>query len=277
MSIEFEKMHGLGNDFVLIDARRSLPQLSVAQMQHIANRRTGIGCDQILIISSPSVGDADGKYEIYNGDGSVAEHCGNGVRCVAEYLLAEEHYQRDRVRIEISGKVFDLIRQDDGEIRADMGSPILDPGAVPSTYSAQNTHYDLEVSGQHYQIGVVSMGNPHAVFEVPDVSSCRIDELGLALQNHARFPKKVNAGFMQIINTAEIKLRVYERGVGETLACGTGACAAMVVGRLRGDLDSKVRVHVRGGMLTIQWSGLDSDPVWMTGPATHVFKGSLTI
>ena len=277
MDITFHKMHGLGNDFVLLDCRASAFTLSAQQIRALGNRRTGVGFDQLLVLEQSSQAGIDARYRIFNQDGSAAEHCGNGIRCVAAYLHARLTVSTDTITVEIDGRRFKLFVQSNGEIRVDMGAPIFAPAQIPTTFERRATKYSLNVLGTDYELGAVSMGNPHAVFLVDDVANFRVAELGQEMQRSNFFPNQVNAGFMQINDEKNIDLRVWERGAGETMACGTGACAAVVVGKLWGMLADTVKVHLPGGVLTIEWAGADNDKVWMTGPASYVFEGRITL
>ena len=270
-------MHGLGNDFVLLDCRERPFTLTTQQIQFLGNRRTGVGFDQLLILEKTPISGVDAGYRIFNQDGTAAEHCGNGIRCVAKYLHASAAANTDNITVEIAGRVFQLFIQPNGEIRVDMGSPIFAPEEIPSTFGARAAKYSIDALGNTYDVGAVSMGNPHAVFLVEDLANFPVAEIGQELQHSDLFPNQVNAGFMQINDQQNIALRVWERGVGETLACGTGACAAAVVGKMWGMLKDSVKVHLRGGDLTIDWAGADHDSVWMTGDASYVFEGRIAL
>lgn len=277
MLVPFTKMHGLGNDFVLIDQRESFFEFSGAQIASIADRRLGVGCDQVLILAPTSMPGAIGRYGIFNADGSRAEHCGNGVRCVAKFLQDSEEVNHAPFRLEVNGAVCELRITSNGLIRVDMGAPIFDPQKIPIAAPEPKADHEICVGDSSITFGCVSIGNPHAVTIVDDVESAPIDEVGQLLQSHSYFPSKVNVGFMQIVDEARIKLRVYERGVGETRACGTGACAAVAVGRRWGRLTDAVDVALTGGTLHIEWSGRDAESLWMTGPAERVFDGTLEL
>lgn len=272
MKVRFTKMHGLGNDFVLLDGRHGLPALTPHWLAWLADRRRGVGCDQILVLEPPEMEGADVRYRVFNADGSSAEHCGNGVRCVAHYLARRGEVPGHSVKVQIGAQVFLLGLLPSGEVRVDMGVPEFAPARIPLAAPGEAERYSLEFSGALWTFGAVSMGNPHAVFEVPDVTTAPVAELGSALQSHPLFPARVNVGFMQRVSAHEIRLRVHERGAGETPACGTGACAAVAVGRRWGQLDSEVTVRLPGGALTITWAGA-GEPLFMTGPATWVFEG----
>lgn len=277
MEITFHKMHGLGNDFVLLDQRHENYSLSSEQIRALSDRRTGVGFDQLLVIEPTDLSGVDAKYRIFNQDGSAAEHCGNGVRCVAKYLHERLPQQPKEIIVEIDGKQFELSIDENDDVTVDMGAPIFEPPLVPAAFSHRSDKYSIEAAGQAFSIGVVSMGNPHAVFVVDNLSDFPVEQIGQAMQKHPGFPRQVNAGFMQIENRHSILLRVWERGVGETLACGTGACAAAVVGKLWGELDEEVSVKLPRGELTIRWRGGDQDSVWMMGAASYVFEGNITI
>ena len=276
MRTAFTKMQGLGNDFVLLDARSAPFALAPAQLQRLADRRYGVGCDQILVIDRATLPDASVRYRVFNADGSPAQHCGNGIRCVAHYLAALGDVSGDTLRVELGGQAYALRLHGDGTVAVDMGEPDFVPTALPLAVPARASHYELFHDGVTYRFGAVSMGNPHAVFEVVDLAQAPVGTLGALLQGHALFPARVNAGFMQVVARDRIRLRVYERGAGETLACGTGASGAVAVGRLWGLLDARVVVELTGGELTIEWNGPGSR-LWMRGPAVAVFEGSIDL
>jgi len=276
MEIEFTKMHGLGNDFVVIDAINQDIDLSEDEVRFIADRHFGIGCDQLLLVEEPETDEVDFLYRIFNADGSEVEQCGNGARCFAAFVREKGLTEKDLIRVETASGVIELHVQPDGQITVDMGVPEFSPWKIPFNADTRRNEYSLDVNGQMLQIGVVSMGNPHAVTMVENVDIAEVDELGAEIENHALFPNRVNAGFMQIIDENHIRLRVYERGAGETLACGTGACAAMVIGQIQGYLGQQVTVDLAGGSLQISWQG-EASPVMMTGPATTVFEGKITL
>jgi len=276
MILHFTKMHGLGNDFMVLDLVRQHVQLNADQIRQWAQRNTGIGFDQLLLVESTTRPGCDFSYRIYNADGGEVEHCGNGARCVTRFVvdkgLATKHdFTFDMARGSIHTRL-----EPDGLVTVDMGPPRLLPAEIPFTAPDQATVYALEVDGKAYEISAVSMGNPHAVLVVPDVDTAPVLTLGPRIEQHPRFPERVNAGFMQVLAPDTIRLRVFERGTGETLACGTGACAAVVAGRLRGMLAASVTVQTQGGNLQIRWAGGDA-PVWMTGPTATVFEGQLTL
>lgn len=276
MEIEFTKMHGLGNDFVVIDGINQEIDLSEEQVQFIASRHFGVGCDQLLLVEAAESDDVDFIYRIFNGDGGEVEQCGNGARCFAIFVREQGLTNKDRIRVETASGVIELHIQADGQVTVDMGVPELTPWNIPFNADTRLDEYLLDVNGEILKIGAVSMGNPHAVTIVENVESAAVDVLGSAIERHSLFPNRVNAGFMQIIDDTHIRLRVYERGAGETLACGTGACAAMVIGHLQGHLANEVEVNLPGGSLQISWQG-EASPVMMTGPATTVFKGKIVV
>lgn len=270
-------MHGLGNDFVVIDGISQKVRLSADKVKRLADRRFGVGCDQVLIVEVPQSPDVDFRYRIYNADGSEVENCGNGARCFARFVTDRKLTGKRNIVVETANGIMTLHMQDNDDVRVDMGAPRLAPKDLPFAADTQATTYPLTLTdGETLNIGAVSMGNPHAVTVVNCVDSAPVEILGPQVENHSAFPKRVNAGFMQVVSPQEINLRVYERGSGETLACGTGACAAVVAGRLRNLLDSKVRVNLPGGSLTIEWQG-EGHSVLMSGPATTVFHGQIKI
>ena len=274
--LRFTKMHGLGNDFVVLDGIRQHVDLTRGQRRLLANRRLGVGCDQILVIERPTRADADFRYRIYNADGGEVEQCGNGARCFVRFVQEKGLTDKREIRV---GKMAGIISprlEDDGRVTVDMGAPRLAPADIPFVAPSRADVYLLDLAGGAVEVSVVSMGNPHAVQVVADVDAAPVLGQGAQIESHPRFPKRVNAGFMQVIDRRTVRLRVYERGAGETLACGTGACAAVVAGNLRGLLDAQVDVHTRGGVLTIAWAG-EGMPVRMTGPAVTVFEGTIDI
>lgn len=276
MRLRFSKMHGLGNDFIVIDGINQRVRLSEDKVRRLADRHTGIGCDQILLVEKPTNPDVDFRYRIFNCDGSEVENCGNGARCFAIFVRENKLTGRRRIKVETCTGIMELIVNDDDQVTVDMGAPNLDPASLPFSAAEEATSYDLDVKGQNVAIGAVSMGNPHAVTIVDSVTDAPVKTLGPLIESHARFVKNVNAGFMQIISRSEVKLRVYERGVGETQACGTGACGAVVAGRVQDLLDETVSVSLPGGTLNISWKG-PGESVMMTGPATTVFHGQIKI
>jgi diaminopimelate epimerase len=276
MKLKFVKMHGIGNDFVMFDAIRQTVKLSPEQLRHIADRHFGIGCDQILLVEKSPGGAADFGYRIYNADGGEVEHCGNGARCFMHFVHDEGLSTKNRLKVRTVCGDLELFLQPDGLVRIDMGVPEFEPKKIPFTAEQRALSYSLDVLGQALTIGAVSMGNPHAVTEVDDVRTADVARLGPAIESHPRFPRRVNAGFMQILARDHINLRVYERGVGETVACGTGACAAVAVGRVRELLDPKVTVSLPGGNLIIEWQGPGRE-LWMSGPAERVYEGEIEL
>jgi diaminopimelate epimerase len=270
-TLRFTKMEGLGNDFVVVDATRAPFTLAGDEIRRLADRRFGVGCDQLLVVE-PARGDADFRYRIFNTDGGEVEQCGNGARCFV--IFVREHGLTDKreVRVETAGGLIVPRLEDDGEVSVDMGVPRFAPADIPFIDGTGRVVDTLVADGRDYRVSVVSMGNPHAVQIVDDVDTAPVATLGPAIEAHPRFPSRVNAGFMQVVDRDTIRLRVYERGAGETLACGTGACAAVVAGRRLDLLNERVRVRTRGGVLTVAWAGGDA-PVIMKGPARTVFEG----
>ncbi len=276
MQIKFTKMHGLGNDFVVINAITQSLSLNSEQIRFIADRHFGVGCDQLLLVESSDVADADFRYRIYNSDGSEVEHCGNGARCFAIFVREESLTTKTEIPVITKNGRIVLNINSDETVTVNMGAPILEPDQIPFVANEQSNSYMLDVDGELITIGAVSMGNPHAVILVKDIDSAPVEQMGKAIQAEEYFPNSVNVGFMQIIDRNTIKLRVFERGVGETQACGTGACAAVVSGYLQGLLDDDVDANLLGGKLSISWAG-DNNPVMMTGPTATVFKGNITL
>ncbi|MGB5339464.1 MAG: diaminopimelate epimerase [Gammaproteobacteria bacterium] len=276
MKLEFTKMHGLGNDFVVIDAINQTVDLSPEQVRALADRRFGIGCDQLLLVEPASSAAADFRYRIFNADGGEVGQCGNGARCFMRFVQERGLSDRAEMRVETASGLLKLTREDDGQITVDMGIPRLSPADIPFDAPAVAHSYPLEVNGRQLEIAAVSMGNPHAVLLVDDIDTAPVAELGPGIEHHSRFPERANAGFMQIVSPELIRLRVYERGSGETLACGSGACAAVVAGRLWDRLAPRVKVVLRGGELVVSWIGAGL-PVFMTGPATTVYQGHIEL
>ena len=276
MNLKFSKMHGLGNDFVVIDAINQSFSLTTEQVRLIAHRRFGVGCDQLLLVEAAQTAEAEFRYRIFNADGGEVEQCGNGARCFARFVVDKGLTQSQSITVETAGGLIVLQLEDDGQVTVNMGVPNLLPASLPFMADQQAKNYHLDVAGEDYSIAAVSMGNPHAVLRVDDVDSTAVEQLGPLIESHQRFPQRVNAGFMQIVDRQTIRLRVYERGAGETLACGTGACAAMVAGNIQGWLDNDVSVRLSAGTLEIHWQGGDN-PLYMTGPATHVFEGQIEL
>lgn len=276
MKLKFTKMHGLGNDFMVIDGVRQSVALDPARIRQLGDRHFGIGFDQLLLVEKPTRPDCDFRYRIYNNDGGVVEQCGNGARCFVRFVTEQGLTDKNRIRVETARGVIVPQLLDNGEVQVDMGAPRLAPAEIPFVAAQQAVNYPVEVDGRQLTLTVVSMGNPHAVMEVADCDQAEVATIGAALQHHPQFPERVNVGFLQPLSRSEIRLRVFERGAGETLACGTGACAATVAGILRGRLDARVRVHTRGGDLTVEWPG-PGNPVRMTGPAVTVFNGEIDV
>jgi diaminopimelate epimerase len=276
VKLKFSKMHGLGNDFVVLDGIRQNISLSPEQLRYLADRNFGVGCDQILLVEKPSQDGVDFRYRIFNADGSEVEQCGNGARCFVRFVHEAGLTDKREIRVETMRGIIAPRLEADGNITVDMGLPRFSPHEIPFLHDDDVVIYNLDVADETLEISVVSMGNPHAVQVVDSVEHAPVGEHGPLIENHAQFPQRVNAGFMQVVDRHAIKLRVFERGSGETLACGTGACAAVVAGIRRGLLDSPVRVTTRGGDLTIVWGGADR-PVLMTGPAVTVFSGEIEV
>ena len=276
MRIRFTKMHGLGNDFVVLDAIRQDFVPTPAQARWLADRHFGVGCDQLLVVERPTAPGVDFRYRIFNADGGEVEQCGNGARCFVRFVHEQGLTSAREIRVETRGGIIAPRLEDDGQVTVDMGAPRFSPSEIPFDSDSDAPLQPLELGGTLVEISAVSMGNPHAVQVVADVDQAPVAEQGPLIERHVRFPRRVNAGFMQVVDRHAIRLRVYERGAGETLACGTGACAAVVCGIRRGLLDSPVRVGTRGGELVIAWAGIDA-PVLMTGPATSVFSAEIEL
>ena len=296
MKLRFTKMQGLGNDFVVCDGVGQAVGLSPEQCRFLADRRFGVGCDQILLVEPPRLVGTDFHYRIFNADGSEVEQCGNGARCFARFVRDQGLTAKTEIPVGTTAGPIRLYIEPDGQVRVDMGPPIFLPARIPFLAPAERRatagpevtaaanaialmeadDYDLEVEGEILRIGAVSMGNPHAVLRVDDLDQAPVERLGPRIERHPQFPRRVNVGFMQVLAPDRIRLRVYERGAGETLACGTGACAAVAVGRRLGLLAERVRVSLPGGDLVICWAG-DDQPVWMTGPAVTVFTGEIQL
>jgi len=287
MKLQFTKMHGAGNDFIVIDAINQDIDFTPAQWQRLADRRFGIGADQILVVEKPRLPCCDFRYRIYNNDGGEVEQCGNGARAFVKFVSEKGLSDKASIRVETMAGIIAPRLEADGSITVDMGAPVLEPALVPfdaaglaGVAEGSDTLWPLDLALPGHSspvlVSVVSMGNPHAVQVVDDVDAQDLEQSGPLIEHHPRFPRRVNAGYMQIVDRHHVKLRVYERGAGETLACGTGACAAAVAGILRGRLDSPVRVSARGGELSIAWQG-PGQPVLMTGPAVTVFEGTIEL
>jgi diaminopimelate epimerase len=276
MWLKFTKMHGLGNDFVVFDAISQSVDLTPAQFQFIADRHFGIGCDQILLVERATRPDADFRYRIFNADGGEVEQCGNGARCFVRFVHDKGLSPKTEIRVETASGIIVPRLEPSGLVTVNMGVPRFEPAEIPLVAEKRELTYSLDLEGKLAEVSVLSMGNPHAVQWVEDADSAPVAVEGPQIESHPRFPARVNAGFMQVLDRGRVKLRVYERGAGETLACGTGACAAAVAGIMRGLLDDEVRVTTRGGDLTIRWEG-EGRPVWMTGPAVTVFEGEINL
>ncbi|MBM3117241.1 diaminopimelate epimerase [Jeongeupia naejangsanensis] len=275
-SLRFTKMQGLGNDFVVVDGVRQQVALDAATLRRLGDRHFGVGFDQLLLVETSSTPGIDFRYRIFNADGSEVEQCGNGARCFARFVVDQGLTDKTEIAVETARGVIYPRLEAGGDVTVDMGAPRFIPADIPFVAEADAVVHQLDVGGETVGITVVSMGNPHAVQVVSDVNNGAVERFGAAIENHPRFPARVNAGFMQVLARDEIALRVHERGAGETLACGTGACAAVVAGIRRGLLDATVRVHTRGGGLSISWAG-EGRPVLMTGPAVTVFDGVITL
>ncbi len=276
MKLNFSKMHGLGNDFVVLDGVRQSVKLTPAQIRYLGDRHFGVGCDQILLVEKSSNPEVDFRYRIFNADGGEVEQCGNGARCFVRFVHDQGLTDKSEIRVETLSGVISPRLEIDGSVTVDMGEPVFTPGKIPFISPTDHLVQPLMVGDDEVAITAVSMGNPHAVQVVADVDEAPVAKQGQLIESHPRFPKRVNAGFMQIIGRQAIRLRVFERGAGETLACGTGACAAVVAGIARGLLDSPVCVATRGGDLTIDWRGKGTS-VLMTGPAVTVFTGEIEL
>lgn len=276
MKLKFSKMHGLGNDFVVIDGVRQSVHLTPEQIRFLADRHFGVGCDQLLLVEPARQPGVDFRYRIFNADGGEVEQCGNGARCFVRFVHDQGLTAKSEIRVETQAGVIGPRLEADGLVTVDMGVPVFEPARIPFISDTDAPAQPLQVGDRTVTIGAVSMGNPHAVQVVGDVDQHPVAEEGPLIESHSRFPQRVNAGFMAVQDRHHIKLRVYERGAGETLACGTGACAAVVSGIRRGLLDSPVRVTTRGGELSIAWAGAGT-PVLMTGPAVTVFSGEIDL
>ncbi|MBC6429064.1 MAG: diaminopimelate epimerase [Cellvibrionales bacterium] len=278
MRLKFTKMQGLGNDFVVLEALACPLRLSPDQLRHLADRRTGVGCDQVLLIEPPTVAEADFSYRIFNRDGSEVAQCGNGARCFAKYVYDRQLSGRNPLRLQTSSGRYEVRRGADGDYAVDMGVPVFDPPHVPFVAEREAAQYDLLAGGENYSVSVLALGNPHCVLRTDDVEAAPVARLGAELECHPRFPQRANIGFMQVVNRRAIRLRVFERGVGETRACGSGAAAAVVAGVRLGVLDGGPAVQVRlpGGELRVCWSGAGQSVI-LCGPATTVFEGQIQL
>ena len=276
MKLAFTKMQGAGNDFVVLDGVSQTLALTPAQLRRLADRHFGVGCDQILLVEPPRAAGIDFRYRIFNADGGEVEQCGNGARCFVRFVRERGLTAKDEIRVETAAGVIAPKLEADGEVTVNMGAPVFDAKRVPFLTDSDALVQPLAVGATTVQISAVSMGNPHAVQVVADVDAAPVLTQGPLIERHVRFPQRVNAGYLQVQDRGRVRLRVYERGTGETLACGSGACAAVAAGIRRGLLDARVRVSTRGGDLTIRWEGGDN-PVWLTGPAVTVFEGEIEI
>lgn len=276
MLLRFTKMHGLGNDFMVVDLVTQHAQLNPRLIRQWSDRYTGIGFDQLLVVEPPGNPDMDFRYRIYNANGTEVEQCGNGARCFARFVLDKRLTAKTDIRVETAGGPIALSVQADGQVTVNMGAPRFSPARIPFQTETESVSCELTVGEQVLQVAAVSMGNPHCVTLVDDLNTFPVASLGPLIERHARFPKGVNAGFMQLVDRHCARLRVFERGVGETRACGTGACAAAVAGIRMGHLASPVRIELPGGNLQIEWAG-PGEPVWMTGPATRVYEGQIRL
>lgn len=276
MLLKFTKMHGAGNDFVVLDGIRQHLALSTEQLRMLADRHFGVGCDQILLVEKSHNPAADFRYRIFNADGGEVEQCGNGARCFVRFVHEQKLTTKPEIVVETHSGLIRPRLEDDGRVTVNMSAPIFDAARIPFTGGTEAVSEALDVAGVTLMISAVSMGNPHAVQVVENIESAEVATLGPLIEHHPRFPKRVNAGFMQVMDRQHVRLRVYERGTGETLSCGTGACAAVVAGIRRGLLDSPVSVATHGGTLSIAWNGGET-PVLMTGPAISVFSGEINL
>lgn len=276
MKLEFTKMQGIGNDFVVVDAYTKPVLLSQSQIRRIADRHFGVGCDQLLMVERPTQPDTDFRYRIFNADGGEVEQCGNGARCFVRFVHDKGLSNKTRIRVETASGIITPALENNGQVTVNMGLPHFEPAVIPFVADKMASTYQLTVADREIVISALSMGNPHAVQIVDNVDTAPVRQQGPLIESHARFPQRVNAGYMQILDRQHIRLRVFERGAGETLACGTGACAASVAGIQLGKLESPVLVSMRGGELVIRWDGANS-PVWMTGPAETVFDGQIIL
>ena len=276
MQLQFTKMHGTGNDFVVIDLISQHYQLQSRDVRKLADRHFGVGCDQVLVVEPPQSPLVDFRYRIFNADGKEVEQCGNGARCFARFVVDKRLTVKKQIRVETKGGIIELNLRPDGQVTVDMGAPRLVPEQIPFQADAEALSYTVEVDGQRHELAAVSMGNPHAVLRVDNVDSAPVHSLGPKLEHHPRFPKRVNVGFLQVINRQQARLRVWERGAGETQACGTGACAAAVAAIRQGWMDSPLQLELPGGSLSIEWAG-PGQPVMMTGPAVRVYEGQIRL
>ena len=276
MLLRFTKMHGLGNDFMVLDLISQHAHIQPKHAKAWGDRHTGVGFDQLLLVEAPTNPDVDFRYRIFNSDGSEVEQCGNGARCFARFVVDKRLTVKKQIRVETKGGIIELNLRPDGQVTVDMGAPRLLPEQIPFQADAEALSYTVEVDGQRHELAAVSMGNPHAVLRVDNVDSAPVHSLGPKLEHHPRFPKRVNVGFLQVINRQQARLRVWERGAGETQACGSGACAAAVAAIRQGWMDSPLQLELPGGSLSIEWAG-PGQPVMMTGPAVRVYEGQIRL
>jgi diaminopimelate epimerase len=276
MLLRFTKMHGLGNDFMVLDLISQHAHIQPKHAKQWGDRHTGVGFDQLLLVEPPSNPDVDFRYRIFNADGSEVEQCGNGARCFARFVVDKRLTAKKQIRVETKGGVIELELRADGQISVNMGPPRLEPAQIPFIADAAALSYQVELDGESHALAAVSMGNPHAVLRVADAELAPVHALGAKLEHHPRFPQRVNVGFMQVVDRHYAKLRVWERGAGETQACGTGACAAAVAAIGQGWMDSPVQIELPGGRLSIEWAG-PGQPVMMTGPAARVYEGQVRL
>ena len=276
MKLQFTKMHGAGNDFVVIDCVRQSVQLSQGKLRFIADRQRGVGCDQVLLVGPPDHPDADFRYTIFNADGYEAGQCGNGARCFARFVREQRLSNKRELAVQTTNGMMHLRTGEDGRVLANLGAPVFEPADIPFTAAAHSLEYTLDAGDETYQVGALSMDNPHVVLQVSSCNGAPVASLGPLIERHERFPERVNVGFMEVCSRTEIKLRVFERGAGETQACGTGACAAAVHGMRMGLLDNAVTVQLPGGKLSVSWAG-GNEPVWLGGPTATVFEGAIRL
>ena len=276
MLLRFTKMHGLGNDFMVLDLISQHAHIQPKHAKAWGDRHTGVGFDQLLLVEAPTNPDVDFRYRIFNADGSEVEQCGNGARCFARFVVDKRLTVKKQIRVETKGGIIELNLRPDGQVTVDMGAPRLVPEQIPFQADAEALSYTVDVDGERHELAAVSMGNPHAVLRVDNVDSAPVHSLGPKLEHHPRFPKRVNVGFLQVINRQQARLRVWERGAGETQACGTGACAAAVAAIRQGWMDSPLQLELPGGSLSIEWAG-PGQPVMMTGPAVRVYEGQIRL
>ena len=276
MLLKFTKMHGTGNDFVVVDLITQHYKIRSRDVRKLADRHFGVGCDQVRVVEPPQSPEVDFRYRIFNADGSEVEQCGNGARCFARFVREKKLTAKKVISVETAAGVIELRVRPNHDVEVNMGPPQFEPQSIPFAAQARAPSYSLQVDGSEVEIGAVSMGNPHAVLRVSSTSRAAVEHLGPLIESHPDFPNRVNVGFMQVVSEREIRLRVYERGVGETLACGTGACAAVVYGISRGWLRESVTVGLPGGKLSVSWAG-EGQPVMMTGPTAIVFEGTIKI